>query len=159
MGANADAERELVVRILRERRQGCIEGRFGSVLGLETQRQRRLVRGTLRVVVRAGEARLQGLSGPAGVAELREGLAVAAAGPRVLRVGAFISLTEYAADFDIPVAFPPERLRNVFGEYVSGLGLRQLRIAETEKYAHVTFFFNGGREEPFSGALAQCGHL
>lgn len=71
--------------------------------------------------------------------------------PRVLRLGAFVSLTEYAADFDIPVAFPPERLRNVFGEYVSGLGLRQLRIAETEKYAHVTFFFNGGREEPFSG--------
>lgn len=65
------------------------------------------------------------------------------------KLGMFVSLTEYSADFDIPVAFPPERLRNVFGEYISRLGLHQLRIAETEKYAHVTFFFNGGREEPF----------
>ena len=70
---------------------------------------------------------------------------------RKLRLGEFISLTEYSADFDVPVAFPPERLRNVFGEYIAHLGLRQLRIAETEKYAHVTFFFNGGREEPFAG--------
>jgi len=65
-------------------------------------------------------------------------------------LGAFISLTEYSADFDIPVAFPPERLQNVFGEYIAGLGLHQLRIAETEKYAHVTFFFNGGVEQPFA---------
>lgn len=61
----------------------------------------------------------------------------------------FVSLTEYKSDFDVPVAYPPDRLNNVFGAYLSGLGLRQLRIAETEKYAHVTFFFNGGREEPF----------
>ncbi len=61
----------------------------------------------------------------------------------------FVSLTEYKSDFDVPVAYPPDRLQNVFGEYISGLGLQQLRIAETEKYAHVTFFFNGGREEPF----------
>ena len=61
----------------------------------------------------------------------------------------FVSLTEYKSDFDIPVAYPPERLNNVFGAYLSSLGLHQLRIAETEKYAHVTFFFNGGREEPF----------
>ncbi len=64
-------------------------------------------------------------------------------------LGRFVSLTEYSADFDVPVAFPPERMRNVLGEYVATLGMRQLRIAETEKYAHVTFFFNGGREEPF----------
>lgn len=69
----------------------------------------------------------------------------------VPKLGRFISLTEYSADFDIEVAFPAERLRNVFGEYISQLGLHQLRIAETEKYAHVTFFFNGGREEPFEG--------
>jgi len=69
----------------------------------------------------------------------------------VPKLGAFVSLTEYSADFDVPVAFPPERLKNVFGEYLSRLGLRQLRIAETEKYAHVTFFFNGGREEVFEG--------
>lgn len=67
----------------------------------------------------------------------------------VPKLGTFVSLTEYKSDFDVPVAYPPERLKNVFGEYLSSLGLQQLRIAETEKYAHVTFFFNGGREEPF----------
>jgi 2,3-bisphosphoglycerate-independent phosphoglycerate mutase len=67
------------------------------------------------------------------------------------KLAQFVSLTEYRDDFDVPVAFPPERLQNVFGAYISSLGLRQLRIAETEKYAHVTFFFNGGEEEPFEG--------
>ncbi len=66
-------------------------------------------------------------------------------------LGVFASLTEYKRDFDMPVAFPPERLENSFGEYIASLGLRQLRIAETEKYAHVTFFFNGGVESPFEG--------
>ena len=70
---------------------------------------------------------------------------------RVPALGSFVSLTEYSKEFDIPVAFPPERLDNVFGEYIANLGLRQLRLAETEKYAHVTFFFNGGREEVFEG--------
>ncbi len=64
-------------------------------------------------------------------------------------LSAFVSLTEYSANFDIPVAFPAERFKNVLGEYLSTLGLHQLRIAETEKYAHVTFFMNGGRDEPF----------
>jgi len=67
------------------------------------------------------------------------------------KLGMFVSLTEYNSDYTIPVAFPPERLVNVFGEVLSNLGMHQLRIAETEKYAHVTFFFNGGREEPFEG--------
>ncbi len=67
------------------------------------------------------------------------------------RLGVFASLTEYKREFDMPVAFPPERLTNSFGEYIASLGLRQLRIAETEKYAHVTFFFNGGVESPFEG--------
>jgi 2,3-bisphosphoglycerate-independent phosphoglycerate mutase len=67
------------------------------------------------------------------------------------KLGMFVSLTEYSADYTIPVAFPPERLVNVFGEVLSNFGMHQLRIAETEKYAHVTFFFNGGREEPFEG--------
>ena len=71
--------------------------------------------------------------------------------PAPPKLGAFISLTEYSADFDVPVAFPPERLKNVFGEYIAQQGLHQLRIAETEKYAHVTFFFNGGKEEPWQG--------
>jgi 2,3-bisphosphoglycerate-independent phosphoglycerate mutase len=67
------------------------------------------------------------------------------------QLGCFASLTEYNSQFDVPVAFPSERLKNVFGEFAAGLGLRQLRLAETEKYAHVTFFFNGGVEEPFEG--------
>jgi 2,3-bisphosphoglycerate-independent phosphoglycerate mutase len=70
---------------------------------------------------------------------------------RVPKLSAFISLTEYSKDFDIPVAYPPERLENTFGEYIANLGLHQLRIAETEKYAHVTFFFNGGIEAPNEG--------
>jgi 2,3-bisphosphoglycerate-independent phosphoglycerate mutase len=67
------------------------------------------------------------------------------------QLGAFVTLTSYSEDFHIPVAYPSERVENVFGEYLSNLGLRQLRIAETEKYAHVTFFFNGGVEAPFPG--------
>lgn len=70
---------------------------------------------------------------------------------KTVDLATFVCLTEYKKDFNIPVAFPPEHPRNGFGEYISKLGLRQLRIAETEKYAHVTFFFNGGEEQPFSG--------
>jgi 2,3-bisphosphoglycerate-independent phosphoglycerate mutase len=65
------------------------------------------------------------------------------------KLGRFVSLTEYQSEFHVPVAFPPERLRNVLGAYLASFGLHQLRIAETEKYAHVTFFFNGGEETPF----------
>ncbi len=68
------------------------------------------------------------------------------------KLGSFCSLAEYNKDFYyVPVAFPPERYSNVFGEYISKLGLKQLRIAETEKYAHVTFFFNGGVEACYPG--------
>jgi len=70
---------------------------------------------------------------------------------RTPRLASFISLTSYKANFEFPVAFPPARVSNVFGEYIANLGLRQLRIAETEKYAHVTFFFNGGEERVFDG--------
>lgn len=63
----------------------------------------------------------------------------------------FVTLTEYAKGLPVTVAYPPQELKMTLGEYVAQLGLRQLRIAETEKYAHVTFFFNGGREQPFSG--------
>jgi 2,3-bisphosphoglycerate-independent phosphoglycerate mutase len=70
---------------------------------------------------------------------------------RELKLGHFVSLTEYNSEFDVPVAFPPDRPQNVFGAYLSKLGRRQLRVAETEKYAHVTFFFNGGVETPFDG--------
>tara|TARA_R110002110_G_scaffold205066_7_gene417172 strand:- start:317769 stop:319328 length:1560 start_codon:yes stop_codon:yes gene_type:complete len=63
----------------------------------------------------------------------------------------FVMTTEYAADINAPVAFPPESLDNVLGDYLGQHGMTQLRMAETEKYAHVTFFFSGGREEPFPG--------
>jgi 2,3-bisphosphoglycerate-independent phosphoglycerate mutase len=61
----------------------------------------------------------------------------------------YVCMTQYDATMpNVTLAFPPETMSNTLGEYVAGLGLNQLRIAETEKYAHVTFFFNGGVEEP-----------
>ncbi|MCH5276383.1 MAG: 2,3-bisphosphoglycerate-independent phosphoglycerate mutase [Desulfovibrionaceae bacterium] len=61
------------------------------------------------------------------------------------------TMTSYDASFTVPVAFRKENVTQTLGEVVADMGLRQLRIAETEKYAHVTYFFNGGREEPFPG--------
>ncbi|MGB6976511.1 MAG: 2,3-bisphosphoglycerate-independent phosphoglycerate mutase [Gammaproteobacteria bacterium] len=66
-------------------------------------------------------------------------------------LAAYVSLTEYSADLKTQVAYSLQSLTNVFGEYLARLGYKQLRIAETEKYAHVTYFFNGGREEVFPG--------
>ncbi len=66
------------------------------------------------------------------------------------KLAGFVTLTQYNKAFDVPVIFPPHELHNVFGEVIANHGLRQLRLAETEKYAHVTFFFNGGREAPFA---------
>ncbi len=64
----------------------------------------------------------------------------------------FVCMTQYDATMpNVDVAFKPESLDNTFGQYISDCGLTQLRIAETEKYAHVTFFFNGGVEAPFKG--------
>lgn len=63
----------------------------------------------------------------------------------------FISLTEYDATFKTSIAFAPEKLTNILAEILNQHHLKQLRIAETEKYAHVTFFFNGGVETPFPG--------
>ncbi len=63
----------------------------------------------------------------------------------------FVCMTRYEESIPSPVAFPAEYLSDTLGEVVSRAGLRQLRIAETEKYAHVTFFFNGGREESSPG--------
>ena len=63
----------------------------------------------------------------------------------------FTSLTEYDVRFPSPFIFPSEDLKNILGELVSVAGKSQLRIAETEKYAHVTYFFNGGVEKPFPG--------
>lgn len=66
-------------------------------------------------------------------------------------LSAYVTLTEYHQDFPYPVAFPPQSVTRTLGEVLSDHGLTQLRLAETEKYAHVTFFFNGGREAPFAG--------
>ncbi len=72
--------------------------------------------------------------------------------PRRIALAAFVTLTEYAADLPVSaVAFAPQSTRNTLPEVLADRGLTQLRIAETEKYAHVTFFFNGGREQPFPG--------
>ena len=64
----------------------------------------------------------------------------------------YVCTTEYDATMpNVEVAYPREKLTNIFGEYISRMGMTQLRIAETEKYAHVTFFFNGGVEQTFPG--------
>ncbi|MDR3560203.1 MAG: 2,3-bisphosphoglycerate-independent phosphoglycerate mutase [Negativicutes bacterium] len=63
----------------------------------------------------------------------------------------FTTMTQYDETFDIPVAYAPHLLTKTLGEVISEAGLTQLRIAETEKYAHVTYFFNGGEEKPFPG--------
>lgn len=70
---------------------------------------------------------------------------------RVVNLAGFVMLTQYSSDIRASCAFPPSELVNTLGEYMEKLGKTQLRIAETEKYAHVTFFFSGGREEPFEG--------
>ncbi len=61
------------------------------------------------------------------------------------------TFTQYRADFPFPMAFPPQELHDLFPEVISRAGLRQARVAETEKYAHVTFFFNGGKEDVLPG--------
>ncbi|MFN3842755.1 MAG: 2,3-bisphosphoglycerate-independent phosphoglycerate mutase [Rehaibacterium terrae] len=71
--------------------------------------------------------------------------------PRPIALSRFVCLTEYDAKLPAPVAFPPEDLRNTLGDVLAAHGLTQLRIAETEKYAHVTFFFSGGRERQLPG--------
>ena len=64
----------------------------------------------------------------------------------------FVCMTSYDETMpNVEVAYRKEELKNTFGEYISNKGLKQLRIAETEKYAHVTFFFNGGKEEQYAG--------
>jgi 2,3-bisphosphoglycerate-independent phosphoglycerate mutase len=67
------------------------------------------------------------------------------------RLATLVCMTEYDKTFGLPAAFPPDKPAEIFPEILSRAGLRQLRCAETEKYAHVTYFFNGGREEPFPG--------
>ncbi len=69
----------------------------------------------------------------------------------VPKLACYTCMTVYDETFNLPVAFGTEELKNILGEVIGKAGLKQLRIAETEKYAHVTFFFNGGNEMPFPG--------
>jgi 2,3-bisphosphoglycerate-independent phosphoglycerate mutase len=72
-------------------------------------------------------------------------------GGRAPLEGRYACMTSYDARFGLPVAFPKEAFTNIFPEVIARAGMKQFRCAETEKYAHVTYFFNGGREEPFDG--------
>ncbi len=63
----------------------------------------------------------------------------------------FVTFTQYDSDLPVSIAFEPQNLTNILGEVIANEGLKQFRTAETEKYAHVTYFFNGGLEEPFTG--------
>jgi 2,3-bisphosphoglycerate-independent phosphoglycerate mutase len=73
--------------------------------------------------------------------------------PRKTRIGlaAFATMTQYDETFNVPVAYAPREIKKILGEAASQAKIRQLRIAETEKYAHVTYFFNGGEEKKFPG--------
>lgn len=68
-----------------------------------------------------------------------------------VKVKRYVTMTQYHEAYTFPVLFPPQQMTKILGEVVSGHGMRQLRIAETEKYPHVTFFFNGGDDTPFKG--------
>src|SRR5450432_4255162 len=89
--------------------------------------------------------------------ELTRALAIAdlgefaRAGGRAPLEGRYACMTMYDGKFGLPIAFPKDAYSNIFPEIIARAGLKQFRCAETEKYAHVTYFFNGGREEPFEG--------
>jgi 2,3-bisphosphoglycerate-independent phosphoglycerate mutase len=70
---------------------------------------------------------------------------------RVPRNLKYVCMTRYDKNFDLPVVIPPESMSNILANVMGGLNMRNLRVAETEKYAHVTYFFNGGVEQPFPG--------
>jgi 2,3-bisphosphoglycerate-independent phosphoglycerate mutase len=71
---------------------------------------------------------------------------------KLVEAGADITtMTKYRSDLDVPVAFPEQDVQETLAEVLSDLGVRQLHVAETEKYAHVTYFFNGGREQEWAG--------
>src|SRR6185312_7489400 len=73
--------------------------------------------------------------------------------PRVVKLTSALGMTQYSDALDklMRSIFPPQSFTKILGEIVAGAGRTQLRTAETEKYPHVTYFFNGGREEPFPG--------
>src|SRR5206468_6554361 len=80
-----------------------------------------------------------------------EGLANTMPRDRVPKNLHYVCMTRYDKNFSLPVVIPPESMNNILANVMGGLNLRNLRVAETEKYAHVTYFFNGGVEQPFPG--------
>jgi 2,3-bisphosphoglycerate-independent phosphoglycerate mutase len=86
------------------------------------------------------------------LADIRSGAWGADTDPPEIRV---VTMTEYDRTFDVPVAFPPRQPSDTLGEVLAEAGQTQLRIAETEKYAHVTYFLNGGREVEFDGEIRE----
>ena len=123
---------EFVVPDVRSRSAACCEGDSVVFFNFRPDRARELTRAFCR----------------RGVCRLRAGTSR----PRV----SFVCLTEYDPDIDAPVAFPKEFPHNVLADVLADAGLRQYHIAETEKYAHVTFFLNGGVEEPEGGRSGAC---
>jgi 2,3-bisphosphoglycerate-independent phosphoglycerate mutase len=107
--------------------------------------------------VRPGDAALHFNFRPDRARELTRALALAGfdafarSGPRAPFEGRYACMTTYDGTFGLPIAFPRETYPNIFPEVIARAGYKQFRCAETEKYAHVTYFFNGGREEPFDG--------
>jgi 2,3-bisphosphoglycerate-independent phosphoglycerate mutase len=107
--------------------------------------------------VKPGDAALHFNFRPDRAREMTRALALAAfdafprPGGRPPFEGRYACMTTYDATFGLPIAFPKETYPNIFPEVIARAGLKQFRCAETEKYAHVTYFFNGGREEPFDG--------
>jgi 2,3-bisphosphoglycerate-independent phosphoglycerate mutase len=107
--------------------------------------------------VRSGDAALHFNFRPDRARELTRALAIASfdafarSGGRTPFEGRYACMTTYDGTFGLPIAFPKETYANIFPEILARAGYKQFRCAETEKYAHVTYFFNGGREEPFEG--------
>src|SRR5580700_5562450 len=105
------------------------------------------VREITRALCRNSGLNDKGVSDLPGAAELDETIPRS----RVPKNLKYVCMTQYDKNFNLPVVIPPESMTNILANVMGGLNLRNLRVAETEKYAHVTYFFNGGVETPFPG--------
>ena len=105
------------------------------------------VRQITRALTRTSGLNAQGGSDLAGAADL-DATIPRERGPKNLK---YVCMTQYDKNFSLPVVIPPESMANILANVMGGLNMRNLRVAETEKYAHVTYFFNGGVETPFPG--------
>jgi 2,3-bisphosphoglycerate-independent phosphoglycerate mutase len=105
------------------------------------------VRQITRALARNSGLNAQGGSDLAGAADLDATIAR----DRVPKNLHYVCMTQYDKNFSLPVVIPPESMANILANVMGGLNMRNLRVAETEKYAHVTYFFNGGVEQPFPG--------